>query len=68
MKASSNELPHRAGPANINSVDTNDLHQGTSALSTLIFGYDGLPVRRKKSTSTDWKSVVQTQLNPNFKG
>ncbi len=29
----------------------------------LILGYDGLPVRRMKLTSTDWKSVVQTQLN-----
>ena len=33
-----------------------------------IFGYDGLPVRRQRLPPTDWKSVVQIQFNPNFKG
>ena len=38
------------------------LYQGS------IFGYDGLPVRRQRLPPTDWKSVVQIQFNPNFKG
>gem|GEM_PF-6378672 len=46
----------------LRSIDKLVLCQGS------IFGYDGLPVRRQRLPPTDWKSVVQIQFNPNFKG